>query len=66
MNTNFSAKWAGFYSDSDMYLHNFILCMHILPVADSSTVRTCTVVSVSDELLRISTGCNNPLSSLTL
>jgi len=43
-----------------------IFALKYLPVADPSMVNTCTVISVDDELLRTSTGCAGPASSLTL
>ena len=39
--------------------------MH-LPVVDPSVLLTSTVISVDDGLLRTSTGCTGPSSSLTL
>ena len=36
------------------------------PVAVMSLLLTCTVISVDDGLLRTSTGCTGPSSSLTL
>ena len=37
-----------------------------LPVAVSSMLNTCTVNSINEMLLRISTGCTDPLFSLVL
>ena len=39
--------------------------MH-LPVADLEVSLTCTEIAVDDGLLRTSTGCTGPSSSLTL
>ena len=48
-------------------LHIFINTLHSYsPVADPLVVDTCKVISVDDALLRTSTGCTCPASSLTL
>ena len=48
---------------NDMQLFKIL---QYLPVAEPSVLVTCTVISIFNALLNISTGCTGPASSLTL
>ena len=49
-----------------MHIRIIVKILYYSPIADPSVLVTCTVISVDDGLLRTSTGCAGPTSSLTL